>query len=71
MQGTAGSRIAVLRRAPLRPTLQHPVCRRGSDCEMQTLFTRLADETERGAPAAPNATGIFVPDDDDPWVVEL
>jgi hypothetical protein len=38
---------------------------------MQTLFTRLADETERGAPAAPNATGIFVPDDDDPWVVEL
>lgn len=37
---------------------------------MQALFTRLADQTERGVPVAPKLPGIFVPDDDDAWSAE-
>ena len=37
---------------------------------MQVLFTRLADESERGSALAPSPGGLFVPDDDDPWAAE-
>lgn len=38
---------------------------------MQALFARLADESEHGTAVAPQPTGIFVPDDDDPWAAEF
>lgn len=40
-----------------------------SECEMRVLFTRLAEESERGSELALiHAAGVFGPDDDDPWV---